>query len=297
MKRVLLFLTVAIFLVFAVGCGANSQTSDDHTTAQNSQETLDEKTETDETKQDQKKEDKDKKGDKKEDKEKKEDQTSESASKSSSTDNEKSKEKDSNSTTEKTKINDNTSSTKNNKPVNSSKEKVEKKHTKQTSKKDTPKQTKKEKENSSGKSKSKSDKKESTASNDNKPKNDSSSKENQKPKPPQKKVTVSVTTGNVKGTILSSTSVPMNDGDTALDVTIKILKEKGIQYSVRGANASAYMEGIDNLYEFDKGELSGWHIRVNGKMIDRSAGAWSIKDGDSINWNYTTNYLEDSEDW
>ncbi|MRG85769.1 DUF4430 domain-containing protein [Salinibacillus xinjiangensis] len=108
-------------------------------------------------------------------------------------------------------------------------------------------------------------------------------------------VTISIETGAVKGTILSPTKVKINDGDTVLDVTQRIVKEKSIQISVRGSDATAYVEGIDNLYEFDEGPLSGWTVQVDGKSIDKSAGVFSIKPNQTITWRYTTNYLEDNK--
>lgn len=117
------------------------------------------------------------------------------------------------------------------------------------------------------------------------------------PEAPIATVLLSITTGDVKGTILADTNVEYQEGDTALDITLRMLQEKGIQYDVTGSGGGAYVRGFDNLYEFDEGPLSGWHIRVNGEMIDRSAGIYPVKIGDSINWNYTTNYMEDSEDW
>ncbi|WP_017186472.1 DUF4430 domain-containing protein [Alkalibacillus haloalkaliphilus] len=109
-------------------------------------------------------------------------------------------------------------------------------------------------------------------------------------------VTVSITTGDVKGTILPKTEVALEDGDTALDVTQRIVDKKEIDMSVRGSGATAYVEGIDGLYEFDEGPLSGWHIRVDDVMIDRSSGIYSVHEGQSVDWSYTVNYLEDS-DW
>ncbi|MEC5423082.1 DUF4430 domain-containing protein [Virgibacillus sp. C22-A2] len=129
-----------------------------------------------------------------------------------------------------------------------------------------------------------------------KPKEETEEKQKEEPKQPKKTVTVSITTGDVKGVILPATKVSVEDGDTALDVTIRILKEKGIQYSVRGANSTAYVEGIDNLYEFDEGFYSGWHVRVNGGLIDRSAGAYPVEEGHTVNWNYTVNYLEETNE-
>lgn len=115
---------------------------------------------------------------------------------------------------------------------------------------------------------------------------------------PMETVTVSVTSDpSVRGTILGNTAVEYIEGDTALDVSIRIWKQQGIQYGIIGSGSSAYIKGIANLYEFDEGPTSGWHIRVNGSMIDRSAGAYPIGPNDTVNWNYTTNYVEDSEDW
>lgn len=106
-------------------------------------------------------------------------------------------------------------------------------------------------------------------------------------------VIVSVTSDpSVKGTILSDIAVEYKEGDTALDVSMRIWKQKGIQHGVTGSGSSAYVQGIGNLYEFDEGPMSGWNIRVNGVMIDRSSGAYEVGPGDSINWNYTKNYLE-----
>ncbi|SES66214.1 protein of unknown function [Oceanobacillus limi] len=136
---------------------------------------------------------------------------------------------------------------------------------------------------------------------DSKEKDETKPKENEQEKPkeeepnqdPKDTVTVSITTGEVRGVVLPPTTVLYQDGDTALDATRRITKEKGIQISVRGSGATAYVEGIDNLYEFDEGPLSGWLIRVDGILIDRSAGVYPIEPNQTIEWTYTTNYLED----
>lgn len=127
-----------------------------------------------------------------------------------------------------------------------------------------------------------------------KEKTDSQVKEPTKKESKSKKtVTVSITSGNVKGVILPKTQVELKEGDTVLDVTKRITKEKNIQISVRGSKATAYVEGIDNLYEFDEGPNSGWLIRLDGMLIDRSAGIYPVSSGQTVQWIYTTNYLED----
>lgn len=50
---------------------------------------------------------------------------------------------------------------------------------------------------------------------------------------------------------------------------------------------SAYIEGINNLYEFDCGELSGWAYKVNQWFPNYGASRYLLKDGDVIEWLYT----------
>ncbi|WP_226670397.1 DUF4430 domain-containing protein [Metabacillus litoralis] len=110
---------------------------------------------------------------------------------------------------------------------------------------------------------------------------------------PKQTVTITITGDQKKGTVLSSTKVEMIEGNTVLDITLKILKEKGIPVSLTGSGGTAYVQGIANLFEFDRGPLSGWTVKRNGATLDRSAGAVKVKSGDSIQWIYTTDYEED----
>lgn len=112
------------------------------------------------------------------------------------------------------------------------------------------------------------------------------------PTTPKQTVTITITAPDVKGTILPVTTVEMAAGDTVLAITQKIVKARGIQISVRGSNSTAYVEGIDNLYEFDHGPLSGWEAFVDGQTLDRSAGAYGVQPGQAIMWRYTKNYME-----
>ncbi|MDQ0229627.1 DUF4430 domain-containing protein [Metabacillus malikii] len=109
------------------------------------------------------------------------------------------------------------------------------------------------------------------------------------------KQTVTVQIVGDSGTILPSTKVELKDNQTVLDVTLSILKQKGIPISVRGSGATAYVEGINNLFEFDRGPYSGWTVKLNGSMIPKSSGVVKVKNGDTVQWRYTTNYLEDEK--
>ena len=49
---------------------------------------------------------------------------------------------------------------------------------------------------------------------------------------------------------------------------------------------SAYIIGINNLYEFDVGELSGWMYNVNGWFPNYGASRYQLKEGDVVEWLY-----------
>lgn len=87
--------------------------------------------------------------------------------------------------------------------------------------------------------------------------------------------------------ILDFTHVPVEEGDTVLDVMIRETRARRLQMEFSGRGAMAYVKGIDNLYEFDEGPESGWLYRVNGVFPDRSAGIWPAEAGDVIEWLYT----------
>ena len=56
---------------------------------------------------------------------------------------------------------------------------------------------------------------------------------------------------------------------------------------------TAYIEGINNIYEFSCGELSGWMYCVNGEYPNVGCSDYKIKDGDNIEWYYTCDLGED----
>ncbi|MED0756442.1 DUF4430 domain-containing protein [Aneurinibacillus thermoaerophilus] len=111
--------------------------------------------------------------------------------------------------------------------------------------------------------------------------------------PAKKMVSFSIVADKERGTILSPTEVEIQEGDTVLDVLKRVTREKKIQMEYRGVKATAYVEGIDNLYEFDRGSKSGWMYRVNGVFPNKSAGIFPVKAGDKIEWLYTVDLGRD----
>jgi len=56
---------------------------------------------------------------------------------------------------------------------------------------------------------------------------------------------------------------------------------------------SAYIEGINNLYEFDCGERSGWMYSVNGLFPNYGSSRYELRDGDVIRWLFTCDRGDD----
>ncbi len=95
------------------------------------------------------------------------------------------------------------------------------------------------------------------------------------------------------GVILASSRVEFADGETVFDVLKRVCSYTGIQleYSYTPLYGSYYIEGINNLYEFDCGEQSGWMYKVNGWFPNYGCSSYTLKDGDNIVWCYTCNGL------
>lgn len=90
------------------------------------------------------------------------------------------------------------------------------------------------------------------------------------------------------GQILSLQAVELEPGETVFDVLKRVCRQNNIHmessYTPVGA---AYVEGINNLYEFACGPLSGWLYSVNGKYSSLSSSSYKLQDGDVIEWNYS----------
>ncbi len=91
------------------------------------------------------------------------------------------------------------------------------------------------------------------------------------------------------GVILSATTVTFTEGESVFDVLKRICKQNGIhmESSWTPMYNSAYVEGINNLYEFDVGRLSGWMYEVNGWFPNYGCSRYALQDGDVVNWVYT----------
>ncbi|WP_162257115.1 MULTISPECIES: DUF4430 domain-containing protein [Amylolactobacillus] len=98
------------------------------------------------------------------------------------------------------------------------------------------------------------------------------------------------------GVILAPTTINLNKGDSVYDILVRATKKYGIQMesSYTPIYSSYYIEGINQLYEFDAGSLSGWMYSVNGWFPNYGVSEYtSLKNGDSISFSYTRNVGHD----
>lgn len=97
------------------------------------------------------------------------------------------------------------------------------------------------------------------------------------------------------GWILKPTKVVFNDGESVFDLLKKVCMDKKIhmEYSWTPIYNSAYLEAINNLYEFDCGSASGWVYCVNDWYPNYGSSRYALKDGDVVEWKYTCDLGKD----
>lgn len=91
------------------------------------------------------------------------------------------------------------------------------------------------------------------------------------------------------GTILPATTVTFEEGESVLEILRRSCDAAGIQLEAtwNASYGSSYVEGINNLYQFDCGSTSGWMYKVNGYFPNYGCSAYIVKEGDVIVWCYT----------
>ena len=102
------------------------------------------------------------------------------------------------------------------------------------------------------------------------------------------------------GVIFPRTEVVAYAGESVFDVLQREMRYHRIHMASRFTPMfnSAYVEAINNLYEFDVGPLSGWMYRVNGLFPNFGASGYLLSPGDEIEWLYTVDLGRDlGADW
>lgn len=100
------------------------------------------------------------------------------------------------------------------------------------------------------------------------------------------------------GIILSPYTLDFTEGESVFDVLLRATKDNNIhfEFSSTPAYKTAYIEGINNLYEFDCGELSGWMYKVNGEFPRYGCSQYELKNGDVIEFVYSCDLGRDVGD-
>ena len=96
------------------------------------------------------------------------------------------------------------------------------------------------------------------------------------------------------GIIFPATEVEFSEGESVFDVLQRVCRDNAIHMESNWTPMynSAYVEGINNLYEFDVGgPQSGWMYKVNEWFPNYGCSAYTLKNGDDIVWCYTCNGL------
>lgn len=97
------------------------------------------------------------------------------------------------------------------------------------------------------------------------------------------------------GIILAATKIQFYEGENVFDVLLRVTKDQKIhmEFVATPIYNSNYLEGINNLYEFDCGPLSGWMYKVNDWFPNYGCSRYLLKDGDVIEFIYTCDLGED----
>ena len=98
--------------------------------------------------------------------------------------------------------------------------------------------------------------------------------------------------------IIYSGKAEINDGESVFDVLQREMRKNKIhmEFVNTPATNSAYVKGINNIYEFDCGGFSGWTYSVNGKTPNVGCSQYFVKDGDIVEWKYVCEITFDMGD-
>jgi len=95
--------------------------------------------------------------------------------------------------------------------------------------------------------------------------------------------------------IFFSNNVVAFEGESVFNVLQREMRRHGIHMSSRFTPVfnSAYIEAINNIFEFDGGPLSGWMYKVNGWFPNFGSSRYLLRPGDVIEWMYTVDLGRD----
>jgi len=102
------------------------------------------------------------------------------------------------------------------------------------------------------------------------------------------------------GVIFPRTEVTAYEGESVFNVLQRETRRHRIHMASRFTPVlnSAYIEAINNIYEFDAGSLSGWVYSVNGWFPNFGSSRYQLSPGDVIEWHFSLDLGRDlGMDW
>lgn len=91
-------------------------------------------------------------------------------------------------------------------------------------------------------------------------------------------------------TALANETITLSKGDTVFDALKAALEKNSIAYIEA---SHGYISSINNLSEFDHGELSGWMFTVNGNHKNTSCRETKLTKNSTVVWFYTDDYTKE----
>lgn len=93
------------------------------------------------------------------------------------------------------------------------------------------------------------------------------------------------------GYILPPTKLALEKDETAYSLFLRAAKYYEIPFEAQAAGdnslGTAYIQSINQLSEFDGGELSGWMYSVNGEFPSAGCDSFTVSDGDVVRFVYS----------
>lgn len=91
------------------------------------------------------------------------------------------------------------------------------------------------------------------------------------------------------GWIYKAQSVEIEEGESVFDILRRVCEENNIDidYSYNPIFNTVYIKGIDNLYEFDCGNQSGWLYMVNSVIPNYGCSNYYVSSGDTVEFKFS----------
>lgn len=94
-----------------------------------------------------------------------------------------------------------------------------------------------------------------------------------------------------EGIILEKEEFLLKEDDTVFSLLLRVVRQKNMHMEFTGdpdkIGSLVYIKGINHLYEYDYGPLSGWVFRVNDEFSQSASSKHLLHDGDYIEIMYT----------